>query len=176
MTDSSAFEEVIHQALAVFAASATSPSPSPPPPPPPPPLAHLDQIGPLGSTPLIMCCTDGNEAAVRALVHAGATINLEALEFDDDEDGDHAWEPGAEGEWKMTQTPLISAVATAQPSVVKLLLSLGADANKGTSDTGATALTIACAWGYRSLAETLLAHHADPNKARTDNGVNPLCK
>ena len=56
-----------------------------------------------------------------------------------------------------------------------MLLSLGADADMATSDTGATALTIAAAWGYLGLVQTLLAHGANPDKARTDNGVNPLC-
>ena len=44
----------------------------------------INSPGPKGSTPLVMAATQGSVAEVGALVSAGANVNLEVLQFDDD--------------------------------------------------------------------------------------------
>lgn len=43
----------------------------------------IDAVGPGGSTPLLMACSQGNLAAATSLLAAGADPCFEALEWDD---------------------------------------------------------------------------------------------
>ena len=45
---------------------------------------NVDAVGPCGSTPLLMACSQGNLPAVKSLLMAGADPCLEALEHDDE--------------------------------------------------------------------------------------------
>ena len=85
---------------------------------------------------------EGNEASIRALVAAGADVNL--------------------GERSNSNFPLRAACAHNRPDIVRLLLELGANVN-ATSSEGITALHWVCHTGNLPVAHILLDHGADPN-------------
>ena len=65
--------------------------------------------GPNGACALVMLATQGREADVRAFItQAGADVNAESLEFDDDQEGLHANE--FVFGWKRLRTPLMVCI------------------------------------------------------------------
>lgn len=132
----------------------------------------MEQVGPQGSTPLVMVCTQGKEEEVRALVAAKADPNLEAYAFDDDDENAHANEHYSA--WKKRRTPLMAAASQGHVNVAKILLELGANLMQGKSDTAATALAIASQEGRINCVSLFLQHGADPNISRKTDGVTPL--
>ena len=102
-------------------------------------------------TPLCNAAIRGDEAVVRALIEAGADVNL-------------ARDIGA--------TPLYIAAQKGHEAVVRALIEAGADVNKA-RDTGATPLFTAAEKGHEAVVRVLIETGADINKAR-DKGETPL--
>ncbi|NLT24413.1 MAG: hypothetical protein GXX82_15335 [Syntrophorhabdus sp.] len=95
---------------------------------------------------------EGNETSIRALVAAGADVNL--------------------GERSNSNFPLRAACAHNRPAIVRLLLELGADVS-ATSFEGVTALHWVCHTGNLPVARILLDHGADVN-AENQQASTPL--
>jgi len=104
-----------------------------------------------GVTPLSMACTNGDAAAVNALLAAGADPNTPL--------------PGGE-------TPLMTAARTGRLAPVAALLAAGADANVKLTG-GQTALMWAAAEGHTAVVEALLSARADVG-ATLPTGLNAL--
>jgi ankyrin repeat protein len=95
---------------------------------------------------------DGNwPETVRALVDAGADINLEGVY-----DG-------------LIMTPLHLAVYLSQKATVKILLDAGADVNQNGGKYG-SALQAASKWGYREIVQFLINRGADVTQKGGDYG------
>ena len=130
--DATTFEPIVQRALA-----AGSPA-HPPTPHATTSFAAVNAVGPNGSSALVMVCTQGREAAARALVEVGgAAVDMEAWSFDDDAAGEHVGEDV--GGWKKRRTPLMAAAQNGHTDVARALLELGARVNQGKSDDGGTA-------------------------------------
>lgn len=87
---------------------------------------NLDAVGPRGSTALIMLCSKGKPAAVRALLDRGARIDFEAHEYDDTKSVDQ----------KRRRTALMAAAQHGHADVLLLLMTRGANINLAKSDSG----------------------------------------
>jgi len=105
----------------------------------------------LGATPLVEAVRQGDAAAVRALVKAGADVNRP--------EGDGA-------------TALHWATHADSPEMVRVLLGAGAAA-AAANDLGVTPLHLAAANGNTDILALLLDRGAGPN-ARTASGVTPI--
>ena len=100
------------------------------------------------ATPLAHACTRGDEAAVRALLLAGAMPDFAAF-----------------------APPVVAAATHGFADVVALLVAAGADLDN-TDESGATALWVAAAQGFSAIARSLVEAGAD--RARPDSeGVTP---
>jgi ankyrin repeat protein len=158
MSDAATFEPIIQRVLEAAAAPAHASTNATQ-------FAPANMVGPNGSTPLVMVCSQGREAAVRALVTtAGVDINLEAWAFDDDTAGVHANQDDV-GAWKKRRTPLMAATAKGHTDCARVLLALGASVNRGKSDSGATALYIGAQEGHLPVVRLLLQHGAAVNQS-----------
>ena len=129
--------------------------------------AAADTLGPGGMNALHVACLQGNAADVELLLGFGADPTAE---------GD-VWEraqPGMVERKKWKAFPLYIAAreeeSEGHQAVVEMLLAhAGVDVNQRTTDSGATALYIACEWGNPRVVKVLLACDAiDVNQARTD--------
>ena len=69
--------------------------------------------------------------------------------------------------------PVSAANLVAQPELVRALLESKADANART-ESGSTALHVACSSGLAEHVRVLLEHDADVNATTNDNGANAL--
>ena len=124
-------------------------------------------------TALIMLSKKGETEKVRALLAVGANPDLEALQYDDDEDGvydiddpPHAWKPDV--------TPLIAAAEAGHADVVAALLRSRANPTAATVENGVCPLYMAAQEEHLAVARLLLAHSADVNQQCTDDGATPL--
>eukprot|EP00729_Bicosta_minor_P027615 gene27615-9107_t len=118
---------------------------------------NLDAVGPRGSTALIMLCSKGKPAAVRALLDRGARIDFEAHEYDDTKSVDQ----------KRRRTALMAAAQHGHADVLLLLMTRGANINLAKSDSGvsleerkvsgATALHVAAGHSSVEMVETLVS-------------------
>ncbi|KAH7118396.1 ankyrin repeat-containing domain protein [Dactylonectria macrodidyma] len=104
--------------------------------------------------PLIRSSEQGNTAMVRALLHAGAPVNVTGQKM--------AWRACFEDEYA---SPLNAAVHARHADIVQLLLASGANVGK-TVDGGYSALMLAAKNGDRRVARLLIA-----NKANVDCGA-----
>ena len=93
----------------------------------------------------------GHEAVVRALIQAGAHVNM-------------AIDEGV--------TPLSIAAHQGHETIVRVLIEASADVNKAAND-GATPLYMAAHQGHEAVVRALIEASADVNKAR-DDGATPL--
>ncbi|KAJ1485865.1 hypothetical protein T484DRAFT_3631798 [Baffinella frigidus] len=132
------------------------------------PLNHLAKLGlkinkmifqedgasaPEGQTFLIRACSEGNTAAVVALLSLGANVH--------------------QGSPKCGVLPLFQAASLGSVSVLQVLLDAGAEVNGIKSDTGNTALHIAAQNGHLMSAMLLLNRGANPQHLNF-NGCSPL--
>jgi hypothetical protein len=102
-------------------------------------------------TCLVIAADEGHVACVRALLEAGAKVDL----------GDDA-------------TPLYVACFRGHLEVALALIAAGAEVDKAMTDDGATPLYVACSRGQLEVVLALIAAGADVNSARTDSGLTPL--
>ena len=137
---------------------------------------------------LLEAARDGDAAALRALLRAGADANAArgdgitalhlAAEHGHVEAARALLDAGAAtgaGTRIGRYTPLHLAARAGHGEVVVLLLESGADARAATTTSGATALHLAAGAvrGQRAVA-ALLAHGADPNAREASAGQTPL--
>ena len=107
------------------------------------------------SARLLDAVNTGNEAAVKALVAAGADVKK-----------------ARKGGWMDGWTPLYNAARKGHDMVVKALVAAGADVNQAVNN-GETPLYIAATEGHEAVVKALVAAGADVNKA-DDYGITPL--
>ena len=122
----------------------------------------LAALFPFGNSELYRAIWDGDEARALELIHSGANPNS-------------TW--GAthriETENRAVHlSPLLFALARAQPRVAVALIEAGADPNSR-DDAGDTALIVAADKAWPEVVRALLAKGADPNAAGGD-GETPL--
>jgi ankyrin repeat protein len=129
--------------------------------------AELEAVSlPSGCTPLLVAMEHWHEAAVAALLQAGASSNVTC----------------ANG-----LTPIMLAAmphgveGEGEPVAVRLCVALcdaGGDVNaarlRGAQPDGCTALMFACEWGRLAIARVLLSRGARVNAKRIDNGLTAL--
>jgi ankyrin repeat protein len=126
---------------------------------------NVNAVGPSGSTPLMMACTQGGVDDVRALLAAGANPSLE---------GDEWLVADPSGE-KYREFPLSLAAVHNHVDILKLLLSVGVDVNQRTTDTGSTPLHCGCLHGHLEVVRTLLQPDGvDVNAAMDEGGPTPF--
>ena len=103
-------------------------------------LKDVNKQGPRGATPLLVACLQGNVQDVEMLLRVGAEPTMEGDLWDttcDEADSE---------QWKMF--PLSLAARDGQVAIMKVLLQHNAvDVNQGASDSGCTALHLACGAG-----------------------------
>ena len=122
----------------------------------------LAALFPFGNSELYRAVWDGDEARALELIHSGANPNS-------------TW--GAthriETENRAVHlSPLLFALARAQPRVAVALIEAGADPNSR-DDAGDTALIVAANKGWPEVVRALLVKGADPNAASRD-GETPM--
>jgi cytohesin len=122
----------------------------------------LAALFPFGNSELYRAIWDGDEARALELIHSGANPNS-------------TW--GAthriETENRAVHlSPLLFALARAQPRVAVALIEAGADPNSR-DDAGDTALIVAADKDWPEVVRALLAKGADPSAADRD-GETPL--
>jgi ankyrin repeat protein len=124
---------------------------------------NVNAAGPHGSTPLLMCCTQGVVEDTRALLAAGASPTLEGVWY-------------VQAGRTYNSFPLLAASFAGHIEVVRLLVEhAGTDHSQVTTDNGRSTLYIACEGGRSAVVRLLLSLPAvDVNKARTDTGGTPL--
>ena len=132
----------------------------------------VDNVGAMGTTALVMVCTNGKLPEVKALVEVGgARINLEALEFctrvQDTDVGKAA------SKWKHGTTPLMAAACGGHTAVVRYLFENGADLKEARKGTVESSLLVVIQKGFLEIALLLLDNGADANAA-TKDGWSPL--
>jgi ankyrin repeat protein len=101
-------------------------------------------------TPLLLACTNGNLAAMEALLKAGANPNS----------------VNANG-----TAALMLAAASGNPDAAKVLLDHGAEVNAKETAHGQTALMFAAALNRAAVIKLLMAHGADASVATTFRAV-----
>ena len=102
-------------------------------------------------------------AVIKALVHAGADVNLDA-----GDGGDHAFT------WKALHFAICdNREGTVMEEVVSVLLGEGAHVDACSGRTKQTALHLATKRGYANIVRLLLRKNADID-ARDSNGLTPL--
>eukprot|EP00039_Didymoeca_costata_P018309 m.332998 g.332998 ORF g.332998 m.332998 type:complete len:501 (+) comp17042_c0_seq1:313-1815(+) len=124
----------------------------------------LDFKGPNGSTILVMLAKQGREDELREVIKRGASVDFEALEFDDSK---LAFE-------KRRRTPLLEAAGSGQVDTLEALIELGADVHLGKSDTGASAVLVAAQSGHVDVIEVLAKYNADLNRRTLNDGTPPV--
>jgi ankyrin repeat protein len=146
-----------------------------------------------GVTPIFIASQIGHLEIVKALVAAGADVNIarkgsgitplySASEKGHLEIVKTLLEAGADvnkattvsGTTVSGTTPLFIASFKGHLEIVKALVAAGADMNIAITDAGVTPLYVATEKGHLETVKTLLEAGADVNKARTDTGVTPL--
>eukprot|EP00002_Diphylleia_rotans_P022213 TRINITY_DN4348_c0_g1_i6.p1 TRINITY_DN4348_c0_g1~~TRINITY_DN4348_c0_g1_i6.p1 ORF type:complete len:1009 (+),score=227.54 TRINITY_DN4348_c0_g1_i6:56-3082(+) len=101
-----------------------------------------------GNTALALACREGRLEIVKALLFSGSDVNQEN---------------------NQQYTPIMHAVWSNQPEIIKFLVSAKADVNhQQTRNHGLTALIIAAEKGYDDCAEVLLQNGANPSARRLD--------
>jgi ankyrin repeat protein len=127
--------------------------------------ADVNAVGPKGTTPLLMACSEGMLADVRLLLDARADVKLEGVE----------WKGVGDDEEPAQDFPLAVAARRGHQDVVGMLLvQEGVDVNQGTTDAGRTAMWRACCGGRQEVVGILLAYEGiDANKETVD-GATPL--
>ncbi|CAF1255635.1 unnamed protein product [Adineta ricciae] len=105
-----------------------------------------------GVSPLLLCAESGNQELVRALVEAGADVNVTPQ-------GELAEENLLAG-----QTPLFGAAKKGHVEICEYLIQNGANVNAVTM-TGATALYTATEEAHLDVIELLIRHGADVNRS-----------
>ncbi|CAF1331675.1 unnamed protein product [Adineta ricciae] len=105
-----------------------------------------------GVSPLLLCAESGNQELVRALVEAGADVNVTPQ-------GELAEENLLAG-----QTPLFGAAKKGHVEICEYLIQNGANVNAVTM-TGATALYTATEEAHLDVIELLIQHGADVNRS-----------
>jgi ankyrin repeat protein len=109
-------------------------------------------------SPLIQAARTGSLDAMKALLDAGADMNL----------------PGPTGDdWDAT--PLQHAILARQPGAVRLLLDRGADPNRVGGPNSPAPLLLAAGDTDPAFVNLLLGHGADP-AIEDESGVTPLAR
>ena len=116
------------------------------------PDVDVDERAPDGSTALLWATYAVDRELVRALLDAGATVNVTN---------------------EYGTSPLIEAVKLGDVALVDMLLAAGADADSPNHDNQ-TALMLAAAIGSREIAERLIEHGADVTAVESFRGQNAL--
>jgi hypothetical protein len=124
-------------------------------------LAFAD-LFPFGNSELYRAVWDGNEARALELIHSGANPNSTWGATHSIETENRA----------VRLSPLLFALARAQPRVAVALIEAGADPNSR-DDAGDTALIVAADKDWPEVVRALLAKGADPSAADRD-GETPL--
>jgi hypothetical protein len=96
-----------------------------------------------GCTPLLMAAQNGHGTVVRALINAGADVNIMTNESDG-------------------TTPLFAAAFMGSETIVRVLIQAGADVNMA-RDNGTTPLYIAAQNGHEVVVRALINAGADVN-------------
>lgn len=109
--------------------------------------------GPDEDAALLIAAIEGREKMVEMLIAAGADVNM----------GDNAG-----------YTPLMGAICSASPGIVRRLLAAGANVHTLCTRSGATALHDAAAGNHPEIMRFLLAAGANPNAAENRDGNTPL--
>lgn len=109
-------------------------------------------------TALIWAARSGSIDAIKALLDAGADINLARTTGDD-------WDA----------TPLQHAILARQPASVRVLLERGADINRSAGHADLTPLFLAAGDTDPTFVKLLLAHGADP-AVEDEQGATPLTR
>ena len=122
----------------------------------------LADLFPFGNSELYRAIWEGDEARALELVHSGANPNSRWGATHRIETENRA----------VLLSPLLFAIARAQPRVAVALIEAGADPNSR-DDDGATALIVAADKDWPEVVRALLAKGADPNAAGRD-GETPL--
>jgi ankyrin repeat protein len=115
--------------------------------------ADINALDNNGSTPLVIACISGHEAAAFLLLHLGA-------------DG-KTWKDG-DG-----RSALYWACMEGLVSVIRRLVDMGADINQQDND-GITPLIWACESGKEAMAHLLLEFGADVNRGEDEDGRSAL--
>lgn len=130
--------------------------------------AAINAAGPKGLSPLAVACIQGGVDDVNILLKCGAdpAAECDVLDTTDEDEVPH----------KCKEFPLSIAAREGHEEIVEVLLARGsADVNQATSDTGGTALYIACCVGKSNIVQILLRQDGiEVNKAMTDGGATPL--
>lgn len=126
----------------------------------------VDHFDATGSAALHWAAARCNLFAVKALLHAGATVNLTSASVPDRKHADVKVHFG-------TMPPLAAAATFGCGAVIDELLAAGADVDGADATTGNTALLLGVARGHVHVVEKLLRAGADPN-ARSQGLTTPL--
>jgi len=122
----------------------------------------LADLFPFGNSELYRAIWDGDEARALELIRSGANPNSTWGATHSIETENRA----------VRLSPLLFALARAQPRVAVALIEAGADPNSR-DDDGDTALIVAADKDWPEVVRALLAKGADPNAADRD-GATPL--
>ena len=129
-------------------------------------MAALNAHGPSGMTALLVACLQGSVADVELLLAFGA---------DPKSEGD-VWDMFAREKEKAFPLYAAAREGEGHAAIVEVLLACdGVDINQGATDSGKTALYVACEWGSPHIVGMLLALDGiDVNKVRIADGATPL--
>ncbi len=105
-----------------------------------------------GALLMLAFSNDASEETLKLLIARGADVDFKA--------------PSGE-------TPLLIALSRKMPAVSEFLVEMGSDPNAHYSDTGVSALDLACSLGFPSVAKALLKRGARP-EAQDKAGRNAL--
>jgi ankyrin repeat protein len=136
----------------------------------------VDEVGPRGSTALIMAVVCNVPDAVSALLAVGANPSKEALDYDSRE----------AATVEQAVFPLAAAARSGNNEIIEQLLGANADVNQqlkcvvpsyaGRKSRGMTAMHFASAYGNESTITTLLERGADLSIKGEDDQSSPLAK